>query len=513
MHTRDDDGLLSSVQGNALICYHQLNKSFYIKLKYATRTHNHIWFFRILCGQTTRHPKEPYLSTRQILYPMTRPRVHKVYRRIRPWLADMGVLAGLRKIFPQELRTRIATKLGLSGFDISQAVGKRAYNRHRAPPMQPTHISGVRFITNRDAPIGLATNSHALRTGLQRLQLPVRYYHFQDASSSTPCPDAPSSAHQQVSIIDADFHYLLDALNASANLVHETYRIGIWHWELDRLPAHAVHLSQCLHEIWTNSHYMAGVIRAGVTCSVKRFTPLVQPPQPRPDGRQRFGLADDDVIFLFSFDALSSIARKNPFAVIQAFAQAFGDSSTRARLVIKANNLHRPDQRSAQAALASAIADVNGILIEDCLTRVDMDTLLAACDCYVSLHRAEGFGFGMAEAMLLGKPVIATAYSGNLDFMTPDTSYLVDYALVDITSAQHAHQPYMTHLYPVGHRWAEPDVQHAARLMRAVYDDRDTAHTIGGRGQAHARTVFSEASVTRTLRQNLSAIAPLNIPT
>ena len=141
-------------------------------------------------------------------------------------------------------------------------------------------------------------------------------------------------------------------------------------------------------------------------------------------------------MFLFSFDANSFFVRKNPWGAVRAFHEGFSPTERRgpARLVIKTVNLDRHPREPGR--LAAAVAQVNGILIEDDLPRDDMHALISLCDVYVSLHRSEGFGLGMAEAMYLGRPVIATAYSGNMDFTTETNSCLVGYRLRAIDIAE-----------------------------------------------------------------------------
>ena len=164
----------------------------------------------------------------------------------------------------------------------------------------------------------------------------------------------------------------------------------------------------------------------------------------------------EDFLFLFSFDYLSVFERKNPLAVVEAFARAF-DPGDGAMLVIKCIN--GDTIRSTTNGCwprPRAAPDIQ--IIDRYLTPREKDALTAACDCYVSLHRSEGFGLTMAEAMYLGKPVIATAYSGNLDFMTAENSLLVD---TGSCRSAPARAP-----YPAEGEWAEPDVDRAAGLMR-----------------------------------------------
>ncbi len=180
-------------------------------------------------------------------------------------------------------------------------------------------------------------------------------------------------------------------------------------------------------------------------------------------------MPEDKFLFLFSFDYLSVFKRKNPLAVIEAFTRAFG-SGERVGLIIKCINHDRdPAAHAELRAAASAHPEIE--VIDRYLDPLDNSSLAALCDCYVSLHRAEGFGFGPAEAMWLGKPVIATGYSGNLDFMTPENSLLVDYRLVPIGAGADP--------YPADAQWADPDIQHAASLMRGLFDDPERAQRAG----------------------------------
>ena len=132
--------------------------------------------------------------------------------------------------------------------------------------------------------------------------------------------------------------------------------------------------------------------------------------------------------------------------------------------------------------------------------------LLASCDAYVSLHRAEGFGMGLAEAMALGKPVIATGYSGNMDFMTVNNSYPVRYDLRTITEDDHALQPVCTQLYAPGGTWAEPDLDHAAAQMRRVVENPAEAAQVSRRARADIHALYSRAAVGALIRERLDTL-------
>jgi glycosyltransferase involved in cell wall biosynthesis len=211
--------------------------------------------------------------------------------------------------------------------------------------------------------------------------------------------------------------------------------------------------------------------------------------------RSHFGLPQDKVLFLFSFDMSSVMERKNPLGLIRAYARAFG-RDPRYALIIKVTRGHT--EPSNWQRLQQAADEAGAILIDRILARDETTALMNACDGYVSLHRSEGFGYTMAEAMLLGKPVIATGYSGNLDFMTPSNSLLVDYQLQPLT------QDFPP--YPRGAVWAEPSVEHAAQLMRWVVEHPDQARALGERAREDVLRLLSPAAVGQRMAQRLRAI-------
>ena len=176
--------------------------------------------------------------------------------------------------------------------------------------------------------------------------------------------------------------------------------------------------------------------------------------------RRELGLPGDRTIFLFCFDLMSVLERKNPLGLVDAYRRAFGPEDG-ALLVLKIVNGDKcvPDLE----ALRLAVADRSDIMvIDEYYDAKHLAALMNAADCYVSLHRSEGFGLTMAESMALGKPVIATAYSGNMDFMSPETAYLVRWTKGSV--------PPDCAPYPIGANWAEPDLDEAARLLRRVFD-------------------------------------------
>ncbi len=264
------------------------------------------------------------------------------------------------------------------------------------------------------------------------------------------------------------------------------HSIGLWAWTGSASPPEGwSDAVAALDEVWAPSDHTARALAAVVPLPVTQVPLPVEVSPTAPLPRFTLGLPDGDFVFLASFDYHAGFVRKNPVAVVEAFRAAFEPASG-TTLVIKTINADSdPVNRAKLQAAAEGRSDVR--LIEDCLPAEANDGLTAACDCFVSLHRVESFGLAMAGAMYLGKPVIATGYSGNREFMTPENSYLVDYELVPIEPEGPRYVPCR--------EWAQPNVRHAAALMRDVYDNRSEADARGRRASADIRAHHSPAVV------------------
>jgi glycosyltransferase involved in cell wall biosynthesis len=253
---------------------------------------------------------------------------------------------------------------------------------------------------------------------------------------------------------------------SGASFLRDRRTIGFWWWEVDRFPSVMGWASQLVDEIWVGSEHVRSAVASTVSRPVHVFPmPIVEPPL-EPVSRKTLGIPDARFAFLFSFNFRSVFERKNPLGLIDAFARAFAPDEGPV-LVLKTINARDFPRESAQLGdAASQRPDI--VLVERHVTRRQHAGLVAACDAYASLHRAEGFGLPIAEAMALRKPSVATGYSGNLAFMNDQNSYLVPSHLVPIP---HATEPYIA-----GGSWAEPDLDAAATLLRRVVERRDEAN-------------------------------------
>lgn len=279
---------------------------------------------------------------------------------------------------------------------------------------------------------------------------------------------------------------------------HDHYNVACWTWELERLsPRYAAALSH-VQEVWAPSTFVADAVRKARSKLPVTVIPYPVVIKKTPYPRSRFRLPQKSFLFLFTFDFYSVFERKNPLAVVKAFRTAF-PASEPAALVIKCSNAE-VDPKNFTLLQAAAAKDARIHILSGYLERDEINSLLNVCDCFVSLHRSEGFGFGIAEAMLLRKPVIATDYSGNTDFLNEKNGFPVKYALVPL---EKDYGPYRK-----GNVWAEPDIDDAAKQMRLVYENRDVTEQ---KGVLAARTIIAmldPRAVGSRVRKRLEKISP-----
>jgi glycosyltransferase involved in cell wall biosynthesis len=277
--------------------------------------------------------------------------------------------------------------------------------------------------------------------------------------------------------------------------VSDKHIIGVWHWELPRTPADWRHGAPFVHEIWVSSRFAADAVQPIAAGRPVRVVPLpvaLQGPVPvastRPPGRP--------FTVLTVFNAASSIARKNPLAAIAAFRLAFGDDPS-ARLIVKAANASVFPPGFAMIENAVRAAN-NIVLISETMSDSEIDKLYRDSDVVLSLHRSEGFGLILAEAMIRGLPVVATDWSGNVDFVTAQTGIPVPYRLIP------AEDPQGTYQHPELN-WADADVTAAADALRRLRHDPELARRLGETAAAFVAQAFSAQSYSDTVRRQLRA--------
>lgn len=276
------------------------------------------------------------------------------------------------------------------------------------------------------------------------------------------------------------------------------YNIGHWSWELDKsVPQDWKRYVELFDELWAPSTFIANTFAEQFHLPTYTLSPIVRHRANQTYRRSDFGLAEDEFVFLFICDFKSVAERKNPLAAVRAFKSAFS-AKDKATLVLKLSS-GSFDPAYLQRLQAECMQP-NILLIDEIMSRDKIDSLFCLCDAYVSLHRSEGFGITLAEAMLAEKPVIATAWSGNLDFMTDENSYLVKSRLIELDTN---YGPYMS-----GEFWAEPDLEHAAQLMKQVFNNRFEPDPRTASAKALIESKYSLSALSISIEERLCAVAP-----
>ena len=349
---------------------------------------------------------------------------------------------------------------------------------------------------------GLGAAARAYIRILEQLDVPLSLRDVSALSVNRSEDTSISSFHDDhahpinLVCINADQHFVV--MGKDPGFFAGKYNIGVWFWELPSFPPEWHDRFAHYDEIWVGSSYIANTLTPVSPIPVVRIMPVLGAQAPGDRGRGRAALsADDEFVFLFMFDFGSYIERKNPLAVIRAFRQAFPNGE-RARLVIKSVN-GSSNIAGLVALQAAADGEDRITLLNDYVDAEAIADLTYACDCYVSLHRAEGTGLTMAHAMEAGKPVIATGWSGNTDFMDASNSLLVRFDLVEL---ERDIGP-----YKLGGTWADPDIDHASALMRHVFDHPDEAAALGAAAQCSINERFSVARVGQAASDRLRVIA------
>ncbi len=279
------------------------------------------------------------------------------------------------------------------------------------------------------------------------------------------------------------------------------YLIAMWYWELPALPEDMVKEIDRVDEIWVASEFVRDVFLRYTTKPVIVMPCVVEPEADATLSRSDLGLPEDAVLYLVTFDANSTIARKNPYGAIKAFEEAFGVGRSDVVLVVKVVNL--ASYPVVQRDLREHMRRLGGILIETNMAPGEIAALISHCDVYVSMHRSEGFGLGLAEAMYFGRPVIATGNSGNMDFMSATNSCLVGYHSMVVHHNELSDNPNAMVLYQPGNLWVDPDVHQAARLMRRLFENPAERERIGAKASADIRAGFSLAAAGRAMHARL----------
>jgi len=379
-----------------------------------------------------------------------------------------------------------------------------ARDRARGAALDGSLPFGVNLCGYVSSETGLGEAARQAARALEAAGLPfvLNDLRMTDVANNELPPVLPSDANPYafnwfcVNIADADFV----AWERGRDYFRGRYNIGYWAWEMPQFPAEWQAGFAYYDEVWVPSNFVLRSLAAVAPVPVVRVPYVVPPPETEGPGRPAavsradLGIGDDTFVFLFMFHFFSLFERKNPLGLIQAFKRAFPGREDVALVIKSAGG----NNARGLAEMQRAAEGAQVVIFDKVLDRAAVNDLYGICDCYASLHRAEGFGLTLAEAMRAGKPVIATAYGGNCDFMDASNSYPVPARLTSL--------PADLGPYKKGWTWAEPDLE-AAEAMRRVYEDRDAAAALAARGRADVARLLSPESVGRLIKDRLEAIA------
>ncbi len=374
-------------------------------------------------------------------------------------------------------------------------------------------LPGVTFAGFLHSPTGIGVAGQGTLLGLAAANIPFETLDIRPESVS---PNVTKSRFP-INLLHVNPDIIMRIRSGAAPYQHYSGFLGrntsiaFWAWEIENsLPENFRQVAPLFREIWVPSEFTKRSL-SSLSTPVHVVPHVVEPPSALRD-RTFFGISNDATVFLYMFDGHSNFERKNPLGLIRAYLLAFPVASAATTLLLKVKNL-TPDESSLLSSARMGRADIR--ILEQDMSSQELHSLISSSDCYVSLHRSEGFGLTMAEAMYHGKPVIATGYSGNLDFMTLGNSLLLPYTLTELKQN--------SGYYQAGSRWAEPSVEQAAQRMLQVAHAPQWASAIGERAARSIReqlntAVVGEAMRTRlervwtVIQQNQPALSPPTLP-
>lgn len=381
---------------------------------------------------------------------------------------------------------------------IEDAVGKMSDKKSFSRSEYPDGINLIGFIKGE---IGLGQSCRLLAGAINSSGEEFTVYNYEQVSSMRFNDDTwdfkiTNTTPYNINIIHLNPPDLaLAHVTLDKKMWDYKYNIGFWLWELEEFPEEWVKCFSFVDEIWTPSEFVSNSIRKKTTIPVRTVPYYISAPVEQKYDRKYFGLPEDKFLFLCMYDSNSTIQRKNPVGAIEAFKKAFSSDNNDIGLVIKINNPQTTELEKINDILKGY---KNIYMIPKIMSKNEVNSLIKSCDVFVSLHRAEGFGLPLAEAMLLGTPTIATNWSANTEFMNQETSCLVDYSMVTLE------RDYV--MYKKGNRWADPDINQAAMYMRKLFEDNDFYNKISKNAKGYMENNLNIKKAGETIKNRINQI-------
>ncbi len=365
---------------------------------------------------------------------------------------------------------------------------------------RPTRAApGVNLFGYLESELGVGEAARQVRSALEACEVPAA--EIDVPVEAAKMPKALGGLDER----DLPFEFNLVCVNADMlpelagaagpQPFEDRHTAGLWFWEVSRFPERWRDSFDHVDEVWAASEHVAEAIRTLAPVPVATVRIPVAPTPPAKLSRDELGMPEG-FCFLFVFDHRSVFKRKNPLGIVDAFSRAFEPGSGTSLVIKSVSGELFPAEAEALEKAAAEHPDVH--LVGETLDPAVKNAMIQSCDCYVSLHRSEGLGLTMAEAMYFERPVIATAYSGNLDFMTAENSYLVEHSMAKIGPGADP--------YPAAGEWAEPDIEHAAELMAEVYGEPELAAERGRRAGEDIRRTHSPRAAGELLEARIAEV-------
>ena len=379
--------------------------------------------------------------------------------------------------------------------------GEKPFVRQPARAAGPAGFNVIGWST---APTGVGEACRGTLVALERAGIGSALWPLEDLQRGGPMDGAPGltgMAHDGMPYEVSLYHVNADMMETvhsrlPLGFTAGRHRIGYWFWELAHFPVAFAGAFRHTDEVWAPSRFCQQAFQSLATVEVRWMPPCVVPATAAPASRQALGIGAESFLFFFAFDALSVPERKNPAGLLAAFAQVARERRRPVHLLIKVN--HAESDPGFLADLRGRCAGLPVTLLTGTLSRAELDGLTAACDAYVSLHRSEGLGLPLIEAMYLRKPVIATGYGGVTDFLDEETGFVVRHGMTALSRPQGP--------YPAGTAWAEPDAEHAAALMLALAEAPEAAAPKVAAARRRVTELYAPEAAGHRFRRELERI-------